>query len=199
MPFPGVFCHFIEDTAGPHHANAVCFQTQASLALHLNQQVFHEDRATTFHGLVGLCRKGFTPKQLLALGKLEASPKSCLPRSIINCNTPNVHRDDFLLLLFFFFKLSVQGMFSRHTAGNCSENWPGNGETPVSEHYVLVNFPLARRIRVSESLWNAPLLLMILHDRYVLFNIYSFAFSNIKKGSLSTRVTYWTFNSPAGL
>lgn len=55
---------------------------------------------------------------------------------------------------------------------------------------MLVNFPLACRIRVSESLRKAPLLLMILHDRYILFNTFSLAFSNTKKGSLSTQVTY---------
>jgi len=69
-------------------------------------------------------------------------------------------------------------MVSRHGVGNC---WCCNGETPASECYVLINFPLARRIRVSESLGKVSLLLMILHYRYVLFNTYSFGFLNIKK------------------
>lgn len=48
---------------------------------------------------------------------------------------------------------------------------------------MLANFPLAWRIRVSQSAWNAPLLLMILYDRYMLFNIYSLAFPDVKKAA----------------
>lgn len=81
----------------------------------------------------------------------------------------------------YFLKIISIRNVSRCSAGNCSEKWCCDGETPARQHYILANFPLMWRIKVSQSAWNAPLLLMILYDRYMLFNIYSLAFSDVKK------------------
>lgn len=83
----------------------------------------------------------------------------------------------------YFFKIISTRNVSRCSAGNCSENWCCDGETPARQHYVLASFPLTWRIKVSQSAWNAPFLLMILYDRYMLFNIYSLASSDVKKAA----------------
>lgn len=46
-----MFCCTVEDAAGLPIAQVVGFQSWGSLALHINQRVFHGDYGTVFHSL----------------------------------------------------------------------------------------------------------------------------------------------------
>lgn len=119
-----------------------------SLALHLNHHFF----PLILHHQIWSLQEGSPLKMIAGIWENFRLFQTLLVKIYDHSNRANIHRGgEFLLLL-----LNANG-FQAQCRENC---W--DGETAASEDFMLINFPLTCRFRVSELLL---LLFMILHEQ----------------------------------
>lgn len=180
MPFPRGFYCPIEDVSGLFLS---CSAIQKGFLICLLPDIhgdgkrsrrspFAEETTTSNLRFPGSAFKppgfsmNFTPPGLVSAGR--ESPQNdwenfrlfqtLLVKIYDHSNRAISHRNGGIFLLLF---INANG-FQAQCRKNC---WCWDGETPASEDFMLKNFPLTWRIRVSELLWMALLLFMTLHEQ----------------------------------
>lgn len=133
---------------GDHH-----IKFEVPWPLHSNHQVF----PWALHCQTWSLQEGSPLKMIAGTWNNFRLFQTPLVKIYDHFNRANVHRGGGFLLLY----INANGFQAW-----CKENrWCWDGETPASEDFMLTNFPLTCRIRVSELLWMALHLLMILHEQ----------------------------------